>query len=153
MLHTLPYRALAPWLLVSLAGALPLQAQALRSAPMAPAAPAAALWPTPAGVRPARMPSAAAPASEPRPASAAARPAADSLAPRRRAFHWGALTGAILTGTVAGVTVSRAGDAETADPGAGAVAAATATGALIGALLGGVAGIIVYDVGKALRPR
>lgn len=148
MTRARPYRLLAPVLLAALAGAPRLPAQSVHPTPAAPSAPAA-MRPTPAAPVMSRG-EATARASVWGPAWA---PAGNAVAGRRRAFHVAALAGAGITGTVASVAVSRAGDAENRGPGPGAVAAAGVLGAVVGGLLGGVAGIVVHDIGEATTRR
>lgn len=79
---------------------------------------------------------------------------ADSLAARRRAFHIGALTGAVLLGTAAFLVAEPwaeegGGDDESGRLGARFVLIGVGTGAV----LGGVAGALVYEVREAVRAR
>lgn len=79
---------------------------------------------------------------------------APSSAARRRAFHVGALAGAVLLGATTAMLAqpwARAdgGDDEAGRPGMGFVL----MGAGTGALFGGIAGIIVHDVRCASRSR
>lgn len=75
---------------------------------------------------------------------------ADSVGPRKRAFHIGAATGAVLASGFV-LAVMQPWDEGGCDggPDGRAVAGAMLVSAVPGALLGGVAGVIVHDIGRA----
>lgn len=78
---------------------------------------------------------------------------ADSLAPRKRAFHIGAVGGGLLAGgfmlALAQSSRNDGGDTDDGGPGYGFVLASAG----VGALLGGVAGVIVHDIAGAAGRR
>ena len=128
-------------------------------------APALRAQPTPEGIAGSVAPAPAGVVAAPR-AAVAIQPSmpaswsrslarADSLAPRKHAFHIGAVAGAVASsGFVLALMQPWKGDqGETRAPGGRAVAAAMLAAAIPGALLGGVAGVIVHDVHGAVRGR
>jgi hypothetical protein len=141
-------RAVATALVLSTTFAPALRAQATV------AAPATSLALVPAGVVAAPRPAVAIRRSVP---DAWTRSLAreDSLAPRKRAFHVGAMVGVVASSAfVLALTQPWEGDHGEERATAGStVAVAMLMAALPGAVLGGVAGVIVHDAAGAVTRR